>query len=307
MDGGVGRDQEDSSSTDAFSTTSEVSSVYIGDLITPEPVQDLRNKRRFYPQNQGPSHTHHSHFSSCPCTPICQGTSAGPHLKKPKVEPAEPDEGFTDQTASVPAPMQYNRVQVKSLNQLMPQAASTSGSRPSTSSTAGGSNQRTVVGGPPKLVPISYRTLDQKITIIPNASCVIQDIVFPPPPPPVPSRRRNRSNNATAESSVGSSVSTSYEDLVRKIKKNSEEIVRMKQILDEMEQQPKQNFDSFLNNVLKLMVPPSLFTIINIAAEPTYQLTDEDRKFLFHFQTDAPEAYRMLIEKYKWNLPLLKK
>lgn len=98
----------------------------------------------------------------------------------------------------------------------------------------------------------------------------------------------------------GSVLDNTY---LRKIKQHSRDIASIKRLLKEkVLTESKPNITTVLN-ILRDLIPPSLFTILALNLNQECELTEDDVDFFTIIHRTSPEVYQLLAEKFNWNLP----
>ncbi|KAK9883127.1 hypothetical protein WA026_001322 [Henosepilachna vigintioctopunctata] len=151
---------------------------------------------------------------------------------------------------------------------------------------------------PPKNLP------EQQLLTIKYEKPALKNSSFDSGTHSMKSRNETNSNNITEEKleqMICKTVETKY---LHKLEQHTKDLNQIKKSLRISKNVKRLNRSSVLR-FLKLRLPPSLFTLVNLSLDDDYNLTEEDETFFKNLHESSPVAYQFLMEDCTWRMPII--
>lgn len=109
----------------------------------------------------------------------------------------------------------------------------------------------------------------------------------------------HETNEVPLEDIISKTVENKF---LQKLEKHSKELTQIKKVLKVKQTSPKLSKTQVLR-YLKLRIPSTLYTLVNLALDTGYDLNETDEVFFKTIYEVSPQLYKTLAEDYKWNIP----
>ncbi|KAL3273597.1 hypothetical protein HHI36_015029 [Cryptolaemus montrouzieri] len=103
------------------------------------------------------------------------------------------------------------------------------------------------------------------------------------------------------ESMICKTVESKY---LHKLEQHTKDLNQIKKALRLSKSASKLNKVSVLR-FLKLRLPPSLYTLVNLSIDDDYNLSEEDETFFKNLHDSSPRAYQFLMDDCNWRMPII--